>query len=354
MFSTPRAFSGFTNAIRETEREPGERCAGRGAAARRCSHRLGHARLSLASGRSTDASMVLRCSSASLEAEGGVRSRGAWKDARLMPLLALLRLRLLFRGYPPLGKRERRAAAHSGLRSPHPVLRSQLRHPLLADRLHRRVRHDDARPRQAKRSIHARSARARAFDSHTIVLARLSRRLAAWPGVRLAWWSDGQGPRLLLLRWCAGAALSVARRRAPRRCTGSSLRPPRAADVGTVHYGANHPMKPHRMTMTHHLVMAYDLHKRMEIYRPRRAYASELAEFHTEDYVDFLSRVTPDSAQARGRQRRVGFSLTPPARDRSTWPRCSATTWARTVPSSRACSTSASCTQAARWTAPPG
>ena len=85
--------------------------------------------------------------------------------------------------------------------------------------------------------------------------------------------------------------------------TGTFLTPSSAADVGTVHYGANHPMKPHRMTMTHHLVMAYDLHKRMEIYRPRRAYASELAEFHTEDYVDFLSRVTPDTAQVRGLQR---------------------------------------------------
>ena len=25
-------------------------------------------------------------------------------------------------------------------------------------------------------------------------------------------------------------------------------------------------MKPHRLVMTHHLVMSYDLHKRMEIY----------------------------------------------------------------------------------------
>jgi hypothetical protein len=39
-----------------------------------------------------------------------------------------------------------------------------------------------------------------------------------------------------------------------------------SGDVGTVYYGANHPMKPHRLVMTHHLVMAYDLHKRMEIY----------------------------------------------------------------------------------------
>ena len=51
------------------------------------------------------------------------------------------------------------------------------------------------------------------------------------------------------------------------------------ADVGTSYYGNNHPMKPHRLAMTHHLVLSYDLHKKMEVYvrphpdprRPSRA-----------------------------------------------------------------------------------
>lgn len=47
------------------------------------------------------------------------------------------------------------------------------------------------------------------------------------------------------------------------------------SDVGSKHYGANHPMKPHRMVMAHHLVMAYDLHKRMEIYVRRRGDAAQ-------------------------------------------------------------------------------
>ena len=38
------------------------------------------------------------------------------------------------------------------------------------------------------------------------------------------------------------------------------------ADVGTSYYGNNHPMKPHRLAMTHHLVLSYDLHKKMEVY----------------------------------------------------------------------------------------
>lgn len=100
--------------------------------------------------------------------------------------------------------------------------------------------------------------------------------------------------------------------------------------------------------MTHHMVCAYDLHKSMEIYvrwiifarltffhhenaslsamlpatcdfihrvsspiakyslpsrsphqRPRRAYGVELAQFHSEDYVEFLQRVTPDTQGVR-------------------------------------------------------
>lgn len=39
-----------------------------------------------------------------------------------------------------------------------------------------------------------------------------------------------------------------------------------AGDVGNVYFGPNHPMKPHRLCMTHHLVLAYELHNKMEIY----------------------------------------------------------------------------------------
>ncbi|XP_049931525.1 histone deacetylase 9 isoform X5 [Nymphaea colorata] len=54
-------------------------------------------------------------------------------------------------------------------------------------------------------------------------------------------------------------------------------------------------MKPHRICMTHHLVLSYDLHKKMEIYRPHKAYPVELAQFHSADYVEFLHRITPDT-----------------------------------------------------------
>ena len=37
-------------------------------------------------------------------------------------------------------------------------------------------------------------------------------------------------------------------------------------DVGNYYYGTNHPMKPHRIRMTHNLLLNYGLYKKMEIY----------------------------------------------------------------------------------------
>ncbi|KAM0751906.1 histone deacetylase [Meredithblackwellia eburnea MCA 4105] len=67
-----------------------------------------------------------------------------------------------------------------------------------------------------------------------------------------------------------------------------------SADIGNYHYGPSHPMKPHRIRMTHSLVMNYGLYKKMEIFRAKPATKKEMAQFHTDEYVEFLSRVTPD------------------------------------------------------------
>lgn len=37
-------------------------------------------------------------------------------------------------------------------------------------------------------------------------------------------------------------------------------------DVGNYYYGQGHPMKPHRIRMTHNLLLNYGLYRRMEIY----------------------------------------------------------------------------------------
>ena len=36
-------------------------------------------------------------------------------------------------------------------------------------------------------------------------------------------------------------------------------------EVGNFHYGPGHPMKPHRLAVTHSLVLNYGLHKHMQV-----------------------------------------------------------------------------------------
>ncbi len=37
-------------------------------------------------------------------------------------------------------------------------------------------------------------------------------------------------------------------------------------DIGSFYYGAGHPMTPHRLRMTHNLLLSYGIYKKMEIY----------------------------------------------------------------------------------------
>lgn len=61
--------------------------------------------------------------------------------------------------------------------------------------------------------------------------------------------------------------------------------------------GPGHPMKPQRIALTHCLVMHYNLHKKMQVYRPYRASVHDMCRFHSEDYIDFLMRVSPQNVQ---------------------------------------------------------
>lgn len=66
-------------------------------------------------------------------------------------------------------------------------------------------------------------------------------------------------------------------------------------DVGLYYYGPGHPMKPHRLRMTHQLILSYGLYRKMEVYRPKPATERQLQRFHSEDYIDFLKKISPDN-----------------------------------------------------------
>lgn len=56
-------------------------------------------------------------------------------------------------------------------------------------------------------------------------------------------------------------------------------------------------MKPHRLKLTHHLLLTYGMYRKMEVLRPHDATVEELERFHSHEYVDFLKRVSPDTEQ---------------------------------------------------------
>ena len=84
-------------------------------------------------------------------------------------------------------------------------------------------------------------------------------------------------------------------------------------DVGNFAYTSGHPMKPHRIRIAHSLILNTGLYKKMEIYvrypiplyacnghshlsqRAKPASKLEMTQFHTDEYIDFLSKVTPDN-----------------------------------------------------------
>ena len=83
--------------------------------------------------------------------------------------------------------------------------------------------------------------------------------------------------------------------------------------IGAFSYGTSHPMKPHRMRITHDLIAAYGMLDQMHVLvcslwmcyrsssltwivqRPKRASPETMASFHTDEYIHFLNRVTPET-----------------------------------------------------------
>lgn len=74
------------------------------------------------------------------------------------------------------------------------------------------------------------------------------------------------------------------------------------AEIGNYYYGQGHPMKPHRMRMTHNLVLNYQLYSKMLIYRPRHPTQEELTRFHSDDYIEFLRMITPENMEEYAKQ----------------------------------------------------
>lgn len=72
------------------------------------------------------------------------------------------------------------------------------------------------------------------------------------------------------------------------------------ADIGNYYYGPGHPMKPHRIRMTHSLLLHYDLYQHMKALIPVAAEATDMTPFHKHEFIEFLSQVRPLSFHPHG------------------------------------------------------
>lgn len=59
--------------------------------------------------------------------------------------------------------------------------------------------------------------------------------------------------------------------------------------------------------MTHNLVVNYGLYRKMEVFRPKLVTAAQMTSFHTDDYINFLSRITPGKNFYKAYSVRFGF-----------------------------------------------
>ncbi|KAJ6241921.1 histone deacetylase 2 [Anaeramoeba flamelloides] len=76
------------------------------------------------------------------------------------------------------------------------------------------------------------------------------------------------------------------------------------SDVGNYHYSSEHPMKPHRIRMANELIKIYGLHNKMQIFSPKieQFGVREMTKFHSDEYIKFLKRITPETQDQFQRQ----------------------------------------------------
>ncbi|CAL2045985.1 unnamed protein product [Caenorhabditis brenneri] len=74
------------------------------------------------------------------------------------------------------------------------------------------------------------------------------------------------------------------------------------SNIGNYYYGQGHVMKPHRIRMTHHLVLNYGLYRHLEIFRPFPASFEDMTRFHSDEYMLFLKSANPDNLKQFNKQ----------------------------------------------------
>jgi hypothetical protein len=68
-------------------------------------------------------------------------------------------------------------------------------------------------------------------------------------------------------------------------------------ETANFYYGPGHPMKPQRLRLTHHLLLATGVLHKLKVMHPHAASSGEMEHFHLPDYVQFIKRISPATEQ---------------------------------------------------------
>jgi len=73
-------------------------------------------------------------------------------------------------------------------------------------------------------------------------------------------------------------------------------------EIGNYKYAPGHPMKPHRIRLTHSLIINYSIFKRMNLFRPIAATFEDLTRFHSNDYIEFLRTISRENSDNKEKE----------------------------------------------------
>ena len=72
-------------------------------------------------------------------------------------------------------------------------------------------------------------------------------------------------------------------------------------EIGKFYYYKDHPMKPRRIAMTHSLIESFDIYRKLDVYRSRKATKEEVLRFHHPEYINYIENfVCKDILTSKG------------------------------------------------------
>ena len=93
---------------------------------------------------------------------------------------------------------------------------------------------------------------------------------------------------ILLCKWlspCQPTCLSLPRAAGSDQNDSGTAERMQEPEIGNFFFGRNHPLKPHRVRLTHELLQAFSLERKLTTLPASRLTTSEMSKYHADEYA---------------------------------------------------------------------